>query len=124
VRLKLGKDRRVHGRTAVEELFREGRGGFVHPLRYLIVTGAGDPGVAVLVGAPKKLHRRAFRRNLLKRRMREAFRLHSGELHRRATEKGVGMRLALLYAVKDVVDYKVISNAVEEILDRAIRNID
>jgi ribonuclease P protein component len=117
VKLKLGKDRRVCGRSAVDGLFKEGRGGFVHPLRYLSVQG-GDPGLAVLVSVPKKLHKRANKRNVLKRRMREAFRLQSAELHARAVEQGVGIRLALIYAIKDVAEYKVISDAVEEILAR------
>lgn len=110
---KLGKERRVHGRDAVQGLFKEGRGGFAHPLRYLMVVGTSEPGVAAMVSAPKKLHKRAVERNLLKRRMREAFRLQSAELHQQAIEKGIGIRLALLYTTKDILDYKTISEAVE-----------
>ena len=113
---EFSKKRRVCGRNAVGSLFREGKGGFVHPLRYLLVTGSSKPGLAVLVSVPKKLHKRAVKRNLLKRRIREAFRLKSVDLHAKATEKGVGMRLALLYATKDVVEYNVISDAVERII--------
>ncbi len=101
----------------MESLFKDGRGGFVYPLRYLFVVREGS-GVAVLTGVPKKLHKRAVRRNLLKRRMREAYRLQCAALEQRTEERGVKVALALMYGTKDVVDYGTISDAVERILEQ------
>lgn len=131
---KYPKKSRLSGKHAVDELFARGRGGVVAPLRYLVViepvgakagtdsttAGAASGVVAVglrtLVSVPKKLHKRAVRRNILKRRMREAVRLGSGELRAACRRNGVSVSLVLLYTTKEVLDYGAINNAVEQIL--------
>lgn len=98
------KERRLCGKRAIDRVFAEGRGGFVYPLKYIYMPADE---VKVLVSVPKKLHKRAVRRNLLKRRMREAFRLQPFE----------GGHLVLIYAIKEVVEYKVIEDAVKRIIN-------
>lgn len=63
---------------------------------------------------PKKTFKRAVKRNLLKRRMREAVRLCQGEI--------LGNHAAdylLVYIAKDICDYAVIEGAVREILSKS-----
>ena len=74
----LSRAERLRGDKSIGELFREGRSGFVFPFRYYylcVPAEAGVPAGSMLVSVPKKLFRRAVKRNLLKRRTREAFRL-------------------------------------------------
>ncbi len=106
-----GKEQRLSGRRAIDGVFRNGRGGFVYPLKYVFVKNGANSDTAVLISVPKKLHKRAVRRNLLKRRMREAFRLGK-EL------QPAGVHLALLYATREITDYQTISHAVEQILEQ------
>ena len=73
-------------------MFGEGQGGFVYPFRYVFVVGRdgamkdavpmSDGSIEMLFSVPKKFHKRANRRNLLKRRTREAYRLGREELRR------------------------------------------
>lgn len=65
-----------------------------------------------MVTAPKRNHKHAVVRNRLKRRMREAYRLHKALL----AELPSGIDLSLSYIAKDVVEYSVIEKAVMKIL--------
>ena len=72
----LSRAERLRGDKSIGELFREGRSGFVFPFRYYylcVPAEAGVPAGSMLVSVPKKLFRRAVKRNLLKRRTREAW---------------------------------------------------
>ena len=114
------KSERLSGRDAISRLFDSGEKGFAYPIRYIFsVAEAEDaPGVAVLVSVSKKYFKRAYKRNLLKRRMREAFRTRKQDLAERARQKGVRVEMALMYSTKDIVEFNEINDAVEKILAR------
>ena len=130
----LSREERLRSKRALERLFSQGKGGFVYPLRYmcLIDSAAGsakadepkadEPKAAVrpasvLFSVPKRFHKRANKRNLLRRRMREAYRLNKQLL----AEGGIrGAEIALVYSVKDVADYKRIENAVKRIISQIV----
>lgn len=80
-------------------------------------------GVSVLVSVSKRYHKRAVRRNLLKRRIREAFRTCGGPLREAAERRGVQIDIALLYSTKEVLDYTKIGDAVEKILARICERV-
>lgn len=74
--------------------------------------------VEVMFSVPKKFHKRANRRNLLKRRTREAYRLHREPLRGRLQQQGATLRVALIYSTKECHTYKTISYAVQRILEQ------
>ena len=65
----------------------------------------------MLISVSKRNHKRAVVRNLLKRRTREAYRLHKAPLC-----EATGLHLALVYASKNVEEYRVIEAAVQKII--------
>lgn len=69
------KTERLCGKNAIAHLLGSGRWGSSGPLRYCILTGNGESCDRLLISVPKKLFKRAVRRNLLKRRIRESYRL-------------------------------------------------
>lgn len=118
------KSMRLHGKKAVDKLFRDGSSGFVYPFRYVFsVTcfpaGEGSEDSShfrILFSVPKRYHKRANRRNLIKRRSRESFRQAKGGLE--AAEPGRRVDIALIYASKEVEDYRKIDNAIRNIISR------
>ncbi|MBQ2429543.1 MAG: ribonuclease P protein component [Alistipes sp.] len=119
----LPRSERLRSLTAIRRLFGEGRSGFVYPYRYVWLAGkqsdevpSDGRGIEVMFSVPKKFHKRANKRNLLKRRTREAYRLGRESLVERAKERGVELQLALIYSTKECHNYKTVENAVQRIL--------
>lgn len=107
---------RLRSFGAVRRLFAEGQGGFVYPFRYMVYAEADSEFSArVLFSVPKRNHKRANVRNLLKRRTREAYRLNKSILH--DCGAGVSADIAIVYSSKAVADYKTIEHAVRRILE-------
>lgn len=88
-------------------LLKTGQVLFRYPLKVYFQPGAGDFGVSV----PKRNFKRAVWRNLLKRRMREAYRLNRARLGERSYD------MFIYYVGKQAEDYGRIEKSLVEILD-------
>jgi ribonuclease P protein component len=71
-----------------------------------------------MFSVPKKFFKRANKRNLLRRRMKESYRQAKHDLAREATQKGVALNIALIYTSKEISDYNTINNVVCRILEQ------
>lgn len=69
-------------------------------------------GLRILFSVPKKYHKRANRRNLLRRRTKEAYRLQKSALR-----LAQPYDLALIYTSREVESYDRIAHAVRKIID-------
>lgn len=115
------REQRLRSKRRIDALFGEGRGGFVYPIRYVVLSGdTAEPEVSVLVSVPKRYHKRAYIRNRLKRRIREAYRLHKEPLRDWIRQRGKSLELALLYTTDQELDYRAIERAVVQVLDRVM----
>lgn len=112
----LSRTERLRTLGAIRRLFTEGESGFVYPFRYLWYAEADtEPSVEVLFSVPKKYHKRANKRNLLRRRTKESYRLQKELLTLRVGERNLD--LALVYSAREVLPSKKISHAVHRILE-------
>lgn len=120
----LTRAERLRSLSLIRRLFSEGKSGFVYPFRYMVLaepSAEGESGgVGVMFSVPKKFHKRANKRNLLKRRSREAYRLNNAELKSAAAERGMAMNIAFVLSTKDVVSYKTIEYAIKRILGQLL----
>lgn len=113
----LARHERLRSLTSVRRLFQHGEAGFVYPFRYLIFTEKStSPDVEVLFSVPKRYHKRANRRNLLRRRTKEAYRLHKQALVEAVKRGDSSFDVALIYSAREALPYKTIKHAVVNIL--------
>ena len=94
----LSKSERLCGKKAVEALFGQGKGGVKGCLRYRYVQREDDGPSRILVSVPKRSFKRAVKRNLLKRRIREAYRRQKGLLP-------AGVDILFLYNAPEALPY-------------------
>lgn len=116
----LTRAERLRSLKAIRRLFEQGRSGFVYPFRYIWLSEqSAESAVEVMFSVPKKFLRRANKRNLVRRRTKESYRLSKSAV----TEAAAGRRiaLALIYSTKKINDYKTVDYAVGKILDE-VRN--
>ena len=114
-RKTLRKKERLSVGTDLSRLFASGRYGFTDGFRYCYRIGNELPFNRIVISVPKKCFRRAVKRNLLKRRIREAYRLNKNLLPVNA-EKG-GTDILFIYSSKDILDFNTIVLSVRNILE-------
>lgn len=108
----LSKEERLCGKTSVSALISDGKWGTTEHLRFCWAAGRDTGRNRLLVSVPKKFFKRAVRRNLLKRRLRESYRLQKERL----TASGVDLMLA--YSHAEIADFQTLFTEIGEILDR------
>lgn len=107
---KLPKTARISGVKDSGALFEGGTNYSTRPIRCtFLMDDVRDQ--KVLVSAPKRLFKCAVDRNLLKRRMREAYRLNRHILG------GMPIHLALRYTSHEIKPYNEIEDAVRKVLE-------
>lgn len=121
----LCKEERLHGRNAVESLFKntESRSMVAFPLRvvYVLTPPMEDThiNVRMLVSVSKKHFKRAVKRNRVKRQVREAYRKHKYPLIEAVRKTGNHhLSLAFVWLDDKLYDTEIVEKKVDKLLVR------
>ena len=96
----LPKSERLSGLTGVSALFSHGKSYSHGCLRCKVLTNDSESS-RIVVSVPKRLFKRAVMRNLLKRRIREAYRRQKGLLQ-------TPVDILFIYSAPEVLPYEVV----------------
>jgi ribonuclease P protein component len=111
------KKERITGDIRVKRLFTEGKSFLVYPLKVVYLPeSVGEMPLRVLFSVPKRRFKHANKRNLLKRRMREAYRLHKSPLTDVLKNRFQALNVAFTYVANEPLAYKLIERKMIEAL--------
>lgn len=109
----LSKEERLSGKKAVSRLMAEGKWNRCGDLKYCCLRDNGEGHSRIIVSVPKRLFKRAVKRNLLKRRMRESYRTQKELLG-----DGIHADILLQYNSSEILPYTSIRENIAAILTR------
>lgn len=124
---KFPKQERLTSKKTIEELFSKGSSVFVYPFRILYLPIPSDSShpssyPQVLFSVSKKHFKKAVDRNLIKRRMREAYRLNKRELLQAIPTHQLPASVALIYIAKEKIDFATLQKKLKTIWLRLVNN--
>ena len=115
------KEERLCSKRLIDNLFRNGSSFFVYPYRVVFLHTETPSTVQVLLSVPKRRFRRAVHRNLLKRRMRESYRLQKGDLLYPAIEgKSYGVAAAIQYVGNELSEFSFMHDRMAIVLKKLV----
>jgi len=112
---KFSKHEKLKSEKLIQELFDKGSSFYLFPFKVLTIVNPNPDsrGHQVLFSVSKKHFKRAVDRNLIKRRMRESFRLNKNLL--RPTPK---LLIAYIYNAKEILTFAQIQERLIKTFNR------
>jgi len=107
----LPKEERLSGKRSISRLMSEGRWGSCPGFKFCCLRGTGEEKGRILVSVPKRFFKRAVKRNLLKRRIREGWRTQKHML-----QVPGGADLLILYNTPEIFTSDQVREAVAGII--------
>ena len=110
------KSERLCSKKILGELFKKGSASvgtfYLFPFRVLYLTQPESNGSlpAIVITVPKRLFKRAVDRNLIRRRVREAYRLHKDQFSATASPPS---SIAFLYTAKQIISFEEIEKGMK-----------
>ncbi len=116
------KSERLHSKKLIQELFTEGSSFYLYPFKLIYLKQPDAESDQVLISVSKKKFKHAVTRNLIKRRIKEAYRLNKHLISHKddASDK---VLIGYIYTGKEVLPYQLIEAKLKKSLYRLIKEL-
>ena len=122
---RLYKYEKLCSRTAINNIFQGGKSVICYPLRAAFtIAEENETPAKFLITIPKKKIRKAVNRVLLRRRVREAYRLNRHLLIPKLQEFGVSLNVAFVYLSDEISDYAHINEKMQALLGKIVNTVE
>lgn len=113
------KSERLKSTRGIEELYKYGKSFRIYPLKitFFECERSKNSPVSVLISAPKHFFKHAHDRNLVKRRIREAYRINKHAIWQTCVAGNHFLYISFQYANKKIEDYSIIEQSVIQALN-------
>ena len=122
---EFSKKQKLCNETVIKELFFKGKSFTTSSIRLVWEKVNNEDEVAVksIIVVPKKRIRLAVKRNIIRRRMIESYRLHKIEFENILKEMNLQLNIAIIYQKEKILPYKVVEQEIKLILERLRKEI-
>ena len=122
---KFPKKQKLCGEKVIERLFANGKSISEKPFRAIWNFEKNNDQVFVksLIVVSKKRLKLAVDRNVVKRRIKEAYRLQKKQLECFLESTNQQLNLAIIYQQEEILDYKTLEEKINLLLSRLIKEL-
>ena len=129
IRFTFRKHERLCSQTAIGMLVKEGKSISHYPFRliYLSVSDRKEvpsSPIQLAISVPKRNFKRAVKRNLIKRRIREAYRINKSSLYQRLESRNINVNLLLVYVSTEISPYSEIEQKLATLFQRLAKRLE
>ena len=111
------KDERITNKKIIQNLFESGKKLIFSPFILKYLDERKESKNKVLISVSKSKIKSSVKRNLLKRRIRESYRLNKNII------KGLGYSFAFVYSSSKILSYNEINKSLVELLNKVNQDV-
>lgn len=126
MRCHFKRTERLNADKCISAIYKSGKNGFCYPFRYAWLPNAGNDNVIpcqVLIAVPKRRFPLAVHRNLIRRRVREAYRKNKNILYDSLKKNSLSLSLIITYVAVSIEAYPDIERKLIVLLRHLIKEV-